>query len=253
MPAALLSTSASPSDSVSPSPLSTPLSTISSSISSSVLASPAPAAAPPTALWQRAAARLAPFLARRLAPSEVDDVMQDVFLRIQRGLPTLRDEERFSAWLFQIARNAVAEHLRHRARHPLVAGDGPGPASDDGERGRGGDVREPDEAASLGLTGGAEDDDREASRALSACVSLFVARLPSPYREAVTLVELEGLPIREAAAMTGASLSAMKSRVQRGRAQLRALLEDCCEIALDARGKVTAFTPRCTCPARPRP
>ncbi len=247
MPAALLS----PSDSVSPSPSASPLSSTSPSVLSSVspLASPAPAAAPPAALWQRAAARLAPFLARRLAPSEVDDVMQDVFLRIQRGLPALRDEERFSAWLFQIARNAVAEHLRHRARHPLVADDGPGPASGDD----GGDVREPDEAASLGRPGGGEDDDREASRALSACISLFVARLPSPYREAVTLVELEGLPIREAAAMTGASLSAMKSRVQRGRAQLRALLEDCCEIALDARGKVTAFTPRCTCPARPRP
>lgn len=247
MPAAHFSTSVSTSVSPSASPLTSSLASV------SPLASPAPAAAPPAALWQRAAARLAPFLARRLAPSEVDDVMQDVFLRIQRGLPTLRDEERFSAWLFQIARNAVAEHLRHRARHPLVAGDGPGPASDDGERDRGGDVREPDEAASLGLAGGGEDDDREASRALSACVSLFVARLPSPYREAVTLVELEGLPIREAAAMTGASLSAMKSRVQRGRAQLRALLEDCCEIALDARGKVTAFTPRCTCPARPRP
>lgn len=177
--------------------------------------------------------------------------MQDVFLRIQRGLPALRDEERFSAWLFQIARNAVAEHLRHRARHPLLAGEGPGPASRDD--GGAGDVREPDEAATTSLAGRGEDDDREASRALSACVALFVARLPSPYREAVTLVELEGLPIREAAAMTGASLSAMKSRVQRGRAQLRALLEDCCEIALDARGKVTDFTPRCTCAARPRP
>jgi RNA polymerase sigma-70 factor (ECF subfamily) len=38
----------------------------------------------------------------------------------------------------------------------------------------------------------------------------------------------------------------MKSRVQRGRAQLRALFDQCCEIALDARGKVTDYTPRAT-------
>jgi hypothetical protein len=40
------------------------------------------------------------------------------------------------------------------------------------------------------------------------------------------------------------SLSATKSRVQRGRTQLREMLEACCEIAVDARGKVTDFTPR---------
>jgi RNA polymerase sigma-70 factor (ECF subfamily) len=71
-----------------------------------------------------------------------------------------------------------------------------------------------------------------------------VARLPSPYREAVTLVELEGLTAREAAEMVGISVSGMKSRVQRGRAQLREMLDACCEIALDARGKVVEFTPR---------
>ncbi|MFN0248635.1 MAG: sigma factor-like helix-turn-helix DNA-binding protein [Kofleriaceae bacterium] len=69
-------------------------------------------------------------------------------------------------------------------------------------------------------------------------------KLPTPYREAVTLVELEGLTTREAADMVGVSLSGMKSRVQRGRDQLRTLFDDCCEIALDARGKVTDFTPR---------
>jgi RNA polymerase sigma-70 factor (ECF subfamily) len=38
--------------------------------------------------------------------------------------------------------------------------------------------------------------------------------------------------------MLGVSLSGMKSRVQRGRVRLRALLEACCDIALDARGRV---------------
>lgn len=177
---------------------------------------------PEPALWQDVAARLRPFLARRVPPAEVEVVLQDVFVRIQRGLSGLRDEQRFTSWLFQIARSSVAEHHRTRARHPL-----PDAPSDDAE-----------------LPAAPGDDDRDASRSLSACVSLFVARLPSPYREAVTLVELEGLTVREAAELVGVSLSAMKSRIQRGRAQLRQLFDACCEIALDVRGKVTDYTPR---------
>jgi RNA polymerase sigma-70 factor, ECF subfamily len=178
-------------------------------------------AAPP---WQDVAAQLRPFVARRVSPSEIDDVVQDVLVRIQRGLPGLRDEERFTAWLFQIARTAIAEHGRTRARHPLPISDEVDPAAE--------------------LTAESSEDDREAARSLSVCVSRFVAQLESPYREAVTLVELEGLTAREAAEMVGISVSGMKSRVQRGRAQLRKLFDDCCEIALDVRGKVTDYAPR---------
>jgi RNA polymerase sigma-70 factor, ECF subfamily len=173
------------------------------------------------ALWQDVAERIRPFVARRIAPTEVDDVLQDVFVRVQRGLASLRDEERFTSWLFQIARNSVAEHQRVRARHPIPA------------------TLPDDERAAP-----EDEDDREAARSLSACVSLFVAQLRSPYREAVTLVELEGLTAREAAEMVGISVSGMKSRVQRGREQLRALFDQCCEIALDARGKVTDYKRR---------
>lgn len=174
-----------------------------------------------TAPWQDIATRIRPFVARRVAPADIDDVMQDIFVRMQRGLPTLRDEERLTSWLFQIARNSVAEHMRTRARHPLADGD-----------------------ESEGVAPEPDDDDREAMRSLSTCVTIFVGALPSPYREAVTLVELEGLTAREAADMIGISVSGMKSRVQRGREQLRRMFEQCCEIALDARGKVTDFTPR---------
>ncbi|MDX2086988.1 MAG: sigma-70 family RNA polymerase sigma factor [Kofleriaceae bacterium] len=177
---------------------------------------------PSPELWRDVAARLRPFVVRQVPPTEVDDVLQDVFIRIQRGLSSLRDEERFTSWLFQVARNSVAEHARARAKHPIAAD------------------------ADVELPAPPSDDDRDASRSLSACVSLFVAQLASPYPEAVTLVELEGLTAREAAEMVDVSLSAMKSRVQRGRAQLRDMFDRCCEIALDARGKVTDFSPRRT-------
>jgi RNA polymerase sigma-70 factor, ECF subfamily len=170
--------------------------------------------------WTEVAARLRPFVAHRTRPCDVDDVVQDVLVRIHRGLPALREEVRFSAWMFQVARNAIADKARGNARAPVDA---------------------PDLDATPAVT---SDDDRNAATALAGCVSLFVSQLTSPYREAITLVELEGKTAKEAAEMVGISVSGMKSRVQRGRAQLRELFERCCEIAVDARGKPTDFTPR---------
>jgi RNA polymerase sigma-70 factor, ECF subfamily len=179
--------------------------------------------------WQDIAGRLRPFVARRVDAGEVDDVVQDVFLRMQRGLPELRDEEKLGAWMYQVARSAIADNGRARARRPVPADD-----LDDAPA-------EPETDP---------DRDREVARALAGCVAVFIARLPSPYREAVTLVELEGLTAREAAALAGISVSGMKSRVQRGRAQLRQLFEECCEIAVDARGKPVDAIPRAGCGPR---
>lgn len=167
------------------------------------------------------AARLRPFVAKRVPTSDVDDVVQEVFLRMQRGLGTLREEERFGPWVYQVARSAIVDHHRARARHPI--------AEDDDRA---------DPAAE-------EDDPNAATEALLAqYVAPFVAMLPSPYREALTLTELEGISQREAAEMLGISVSGMKSRVQRGREKLRALFEECCKIALDARGRVIDCVPR---------
>ncbi|HEY0251769.1 MAG TPA: sigma-70 family RNA polymerase sigma factor, partial [Kofleriaceae bacterium] len=168
--------------------------------------------------WAEVAAKLAPFIARRVPPTDVDDVLQDVLLRMHRGFASLRCDDHMTAWMFQVARSAIADRGRDRARHPLAEPTLELPAP--------------------------PDDERNAATALAACLTAFVARLPSPYREAITLVELEGMTIRVAAEMVGLSVSGMKSRVQRGRHQLREMLEACCVIAVDARGGVTDYAPR---------
>ena len=81
----------------------------------------------------------------------------------------------------------------------------------------------------------------DAARELATCLGPMVARLPSPYREAVTLVDLEGIPQKEAALRAGLSLSGMKSRVQRGRQALEQLVHDCCQIELDATGRIMDY------------
>lgn len=175
--------------------------------------------------WRDLEAKLRPFVARRVrAPSDVDDVVQDVFLRMQRGLGGLRDEERFGPWVYQVARSAIVDHLRAAARHRVAEDEGASSAAEPTE----------EDAACEGAM----------EQQLATVVAPFVAMLPSPYREALTLVELQGLTQKQAAELAGVSLSGMKSRVQRGRAMLRKALEDCCHIALDARGRVLSWTPR---------
>lgn len=65
-------------------------------------------------LWHDVDARLRPFIARRVDAQDVEDVLQNVFLRMQRGLAGLRDEERLTPWLYQIARTAIADNWRTR-------------------------------------------------------------------------------------------------------------------------------------------
>ena len=164
--------------------------------------------------------RLRPFVARRVPQSEVDDVLQDVFLRAQRALPTLREEERFGPWLYRIARSAIAESHRQRSRQPLLAVELPEPTA-----------LEENEPSAL-------------ETEIAAYLVPLIDRLPLPYREAVTLTELSGMTQQAAADALGLSLSGAKSRVQRAREKLRALLDECCRIGVDARGRVIDCEPR---------
>src|SRR5689334_19794711 len=172
--------------------------------------------------WAGLEAQLRPFVARRIPTSDVDDVMQNIFLRVQRGLADLRDDERFVPWSYQVARSAIADHNRAALRHPLAFDEA---------------VDDTGSAAIL-------DHDNHLEQELATHVAPFVASLPSPYREALTLTELEGLTQKEAAEMLAVPLSTMKSRVQRGRERLREIFDACCEISLDARGHVMGCEPR---------
>jgi RNA polymerase sigma-70 factor, ECF subfamily len=159
--------------------------------------------------WELLADRLGAFIGRRLPAEDAEDVRQEVLLRIFKGAPHLEDEARFGPWVYSIARNAVIDRLRSRTI----------PTADLEH------IAEPETPTTE-------------ERPLLDCVAPFVARLPNPYREAITLTELQGLTQQEAADMAGVTLSGMKSRVQRGRRMLRTLFEECCQLTIDVRGRV---------------
>ncbi len=175
--------------------------------------------------WQMLGQRLGAYIGRRLPAGEVDDVLQDVLLRIHKNVRYLGDDSRFGPWVYSVARNAVIDRLRKKL--PPLA-----------------EASELERVAS-------PDQDEESEQALIGCVTPFVARLPPAYRHAITLVELQGLSQADAAAMEGISLSGMKSRVQRGRRMLREMFEECCSLTIDARGRVVEAEGRETDPCGP--
>jgi RNA polymerase sigma-70 factor, ECF subfamily len=185
-----------------------------------------------TQLWQQVHDGLRAFIVKRVADeAEVDDILQEVFLRMHRGIDGLKDPRRVVSWVYQITRHAIVDHYRApERRRELPAGL----------------------AADIEATGTApttsvvlESGDSDEHRAeLAGCLRPMIDQLAKDYREALMLVELEGLTQQAAAKRIGLSLSGMKSRVQRGRQQLKRKLDECCLIQLDPRHRIAHYTVR---------
>jgi RNA polymerase sigma-70 factor (ECF subfamily) len=168
--------------------------------------------------------RLRAFVSRRVRnPGDVEDILQETFLRIHRQLAKVRRTDRLAAWVFQVARSAMADHYRRQRR--------PGDAAS----------VEPEPRADMRASAGVED---AGVAELAACLTPMMESLPAADRQAIELSELEGLTQREASARAGVTLSGMKSRVQRARRKLKRRLLDCCRIELDRRGGVISHEPR---------
>lgn len=170
--------------------------------------------------WSRHEAELRHWLAFRLpAGSEADDLLQDVFLKAMTQARRFDSVEHPRAWLYEIARNTLIDRLR--ASHAMA----PTPVDLDA-------LPAPAEAA--------EPVDVLAQ----ACLPRVLSELSAQDREAITLCDLEGMPQAEFARLTGLSLSAAKSRVQRARQRMRDRMTQACQVRFDPSGRVDDFVPR---------
>ena len=179
---------------------------------------------PPVAdeVWSELHERLRGFVARRVPEYAVDDLAQDVLLRLYTHIGRLREQERLDAWAYQVARNAIVDYWRERtARHDLSF-----------------DERETEQLASLPELE-SDETTAELRSEMATCLAPMVERLAEPYREAIRLTDLGSHTQAQAATILRLSVPGMKARVQRGRTQLRELLRACCHIELDRRGQIT--------------
>lgn len=167
------------------------------------------------------AAKLRQFIRRRVRDdATADDLTQETLLKVYRSRTTLRDGQRLEAWLYRIARTTVIDY--YRRKRPTEELPAALAAEPDGEK---------EEIAAF-------------RQAVMATTRRYLDELPAAYREPVRLAELEGLPLAKIALRSGLSLTAVKSRVQRGRAMLKKKLQDCCRFEFDAHGKVIGWERR---------
>jgi RNA polymerase sigma-70 factor (ECF subfamily) len=183
-------------------------------------------------IWYGFHNRLQAFIARQVDnEADVEDILQTVFLRVHQSLGTVHRADRLASWLYQVTRNAIADYYRAPERRREIPTDFTLEA-------------EADRGAIHGNSEDLFDADEQRAKAveeLASCLGPMTHRLPAHYRDAISLVELEGLTQREAAERFGLSASGMKSRVQRGRQMLRRMLDECCQIYLGPDGRIADY------------
>ncbi|WP_007511658.1 MULTISPECIES: RNA polymerase sigma factor SigM [Pseudofrankia] len=128
------------------------------------------------------------------------DAVQEAMLSAHRRAAGFRGESTVRTWLHRITVNAALDRLRRKAARPLTV---PMPTSPDGVE------HEP-----------ADPRDAHAEGELRLDIEGALARLPPALRAAVVLVDVEGMPVAEAAAALGVPVGTVKSRAARGRARL---------------------------------
>ena len=149
-------------------------------------------------LVRRHAPRVHRIAAGTVGPGAADDVVQEVFVSVYRNLARFRGEAQFTTWLHRVTLNACHRALAARQHLPLE------------------EVPEPP-APHSPVRAGEQADLRER-------LAWAMRQLPPEQRDAVTLRELSGLDYAEIAEVLGVELGTVKSRLNRGRAALRALL-----------------------------
>lgn len=168
--------------------------------------------------------QLRAYIARRVDAAFVDDILGDILLRVAEHRDQFESADNPLAWLYRVAGNIVTDHYRRRAVEQQALrqiGD------------------ETVEAAEEGGT--------DSYAELAQCLTSMIRQLPEDYRDALLLTDIGGLTQAEAAGKLGLSLSGMKSRVQRGREQLKQALHRCCEIELNQRGQIVEYMQRDAC------
>lgn len=174
-------------------------------------------------VWTEFHAGLERFVTRRINDaSDVEDVLQSLYLRLHRGLATGTGPSQLKAWVYESARHAIVDFYRAKGRRR----EAPIGTMEDLQALESRDV--PSESLIDGPS-------------LATCVPHFLRQLPPTFREALETTAMHGVAQREAAARAGISEPGMKARVQRGRKRLKQALLDCCDVTLDPRGGVAAY------------
>ena len=171
-------------------------------------------------IYEKFHQRIHLYLERMVGKDEVEDLTQEVFIKIDKGLKEFRGQSKLSTWIYRVATNAALDKLQSRAyrerkkRMSLSSEDNQNESED-------GSVLVEEKSLSA---------EREAVRnEMNECIREFVDKLPDNYKTVIILSEFKDLQNQQIADILDISLDAVKIRLHRARARLKVEFEAGCE------------------------
>lgn len=143
-----------------------------------------------------------------------EDILQDVFVKIQLNIHTLSNHSKLTSWVYQITRNTIADYYR---RHTALSG--------------------------VSYYELAEEETEEPLyQRLSNCINQKIHKLPKKYKQALLLTYHEDYSQTALAEKLNLSYSGAKTRVQRGREKLKNLIRGCKNVKMNGKGELAGYT-----------
>ena len=168
-------------------------------------------------LWENFHAQLLSFISRKVRNKEdAEDLLQDVFLKISKKIDQIENEERLTAWMYQITRNAIIDCYRTCYRVETS----PFEAS----------LIDKDENQGAGK----DNFNSDIEHYMKSCIRL----LPDSQKDVIRMHEYEGLTHIQIADRLGISPNTSKSRLMRARFKLQDYIEQCCRLEQDNYGNI---------------
>lgn len=172
----------------------------------------------PKLTWDSLYGELVTFVRSKVKDrSTAEDIVQDVFIKVHTKSSQLKEAEKISGWIYQITRNAVADHFRVHSKNLE-------PANVDWE-----------------------SSHHEFNECVAHCLNVLMESLPEKYRLPLQLAEIDNLSQYEIAGRLNISYSGARSRVQRARRMLKEKLDELYYIKTDSYGNVIVCEDRSPC------
>lgn len=169
-------------------------------------------------IWDKYKGHLLNFIKTKINDEHnADDILQEVSIKLLDNLNRKTEIKNYKTWLFQVTRNTIADYYRKNKKH-----------------------------SELSIT---QSKINTNSSACFCDLSGFVIQsyLPKEYGEPLYLSDIEQKSQQEIAELLDLSLTATKSRIQRGRKKLKKLVSTCIDISYNNKGQISDFQLKNNC------
>jgi RNA polymerase sigma-70 factor (ECF subfamily) len=165
------------------------------------------------------------YLRRLVGEGEAEDLAQEVFVKVDRGLDDFRGEAHLSTWIYRIATNVAIDHLRKPSFRLTI-----NHSKDDDALASELEMLQKESDPAL--------DTLLIRKDMNECIRSIVDGLPEKYRTALILSDLEDMTNSDICEVLGLTLDTVKIRLHRARIRLRKALDAQCQFYHDERNEL---------------